>query len=173
MPFMQTQQTQPDFIMAVMQSQQAWIILQHSGSPLVQVIMTPSAVGSHLHMAIAMLQQHIIMPFIIMQHEHMPPAIMVQRFCIIDADVASSHLQIIFIPPSHFSIVIVQRGTIIHWGVVGMAAPEVMPPMPMFMFMPIAPRSIIIAVIVDLSGLGGRLLVRLGGGPRGARHPRL
>jgi hypothetical protein len=80
MPFMQTQQTQPEAIMAVMQSQQAWIILQHSGSPLVQVIMTPSAVGSHLHMAIAMLQVHIIMPFIIMQHEHMPPAIMVQRF---------------------------------------------------------------------------------------------
>ena len=150
MPFMQTQQTQPDFIMAVMQSQQAWIILQHSGSPLVQVIMTPSAVGSHLHMAIAMLQQHIIMPFIIMQHEHIPPAIMLQRFCIIAADVASSHLQIIFIPPSHFSIVIVQRGTIIHWGVVGMAAPGAMPPMPipMFMFMPIAPRSIIIAVMV-------------------------
>jgi hypothetical protein len=51
-------------------------------------------------------------------------------------------------PPSHFSIVIVQRGTIIHWGVVGMVAPEAMLPMPMPMFIPIAPRSIIIVVIV-------------------------
>lgn len=147
MPFMQTQQTQPDFIMAVMQSQQAWIILQHSASPLVQVIITPSAVGSHLHMAIAMLQVHIIIPFIIMQQEHMPPAIMLQRFCIIDAEVASSHLQIIRMPPSHFSIMIVQRGTIIHWGVVVMADPAAIPPMPMFMFIPIAFRSIIMAVI--------------------------
>ncbi len=147
MPFMQTQQTQPDAIMVVMQSQQAWIILAHSGSPLVQVMVTPSAVASHLHMAIAMLQQHIIIPFIIMQQEHMPPAIMAQRFCIIDAEVGSSVLQTIRMPPSHFSIMIAQRGTIIHCGVVGIAAPEVMPPMPMFI--PIAPRSIIIAVIVD------------------------
>lgn len=150
MPFMQTQQTQPDAIMVVMQSQQAWIIRAHSGSPLVQVMVTPSAVVSHLHMAIAMLQVHIIIPFIIMQQEHMPPAIMAQRFCIIDAEVGSSVLQTIRIPPSHFSIMIVQRGTIIHCGVVGIAALEVMPPMPMFI--PIAPRSIIIAVIVDPLG---------------------
>jgi hypothetical protein len=113
MPFMQTQQAQPDAIMAVMQSQQAWIILQHSASPLVQVMRTPSSVISHLHMAIAMLQQHMVMPFIIMQQLHIPPAIMEQRFCIMLADILSSALQVILIPPSHFSIRIVQRGTII------------------------------------------------------------
>lgn len=151
MPFMQTQQTQPDFIMAVMQSQQAWIILQHSASPLVQVMTMPSAVASHLHMAMAMLQQHIIMPFIIMQQEHIPPAIMVQRFCIICADIASSHLQTIRIPPSHFSMVMVQRGTIIIWPDIGIVEPEfIIPPMPMFIPMPmfaIALRSIIMVVI--------------------------
>ena len=85
------------------------------------VMQTPSLVGSHLHMAIAMLQQHIIMPFIIMQQLHMPPAIIEQRFCSIVADIASSHAHVIFIPPVHFSIVILHRGTIIHCGADGMA----------------------------------------------------
>ncbi len=144
MPFMQTQQTQPDFIMAVMQSQQAWIILQHSASPLVQVMQTPSSVISHLHMAIAMLQQHMVMPFIIMQQLHIPPAIMLQRFCIMLADILSSALQVIFIPPSHFSNRTVQRGTIIICEAAGIVAPPVMAPMPMPAFMPIAFRSTII-----------------------------
>jgi hypothetical protein len=86
----------------------------------VHVMQTPSLVGSHLHMAIAMLQQHIIMPFIIMQQLHMPPAIIEQRFCSIVADIASSHLHVIFIPPAHFSILILHRGTIIHCGADGM-----------------------------------------------------
>ena len=38
MPFIITQQVQPLFMHAVMQSQHAWIILQQSASPLVQVI---------------------------------------------------------------------------------------------------------------------------------------
>jgi len=87
---MQTQQTQPAVVMPIMQSQQAWIMAQQDGSPLVQVMQTPSLVGSHLHMPIAMLQQHIIMPFIIMQQLHMPPAIIEQRFWSIVADMASS-----------------------------------------------------------------------------------
>jgi hypothetical protein len=114
MLFMQTQQTQPALAMPAMQSQHAWIMVQHAASPLVQVMQTPSLVGSHLHMPMARLQQHIIMPFIIMQQLHMPPAIIEQRFCIIVADMASSHLQVIFMPPVHFSIVILHRGTIIH-----------------------------------------------------------
>ena len=73
-----------------MQSQQAWIIAQQAGSPLVQVMQTPSSVISHLHMPIVMLQQQTIMPFIIMQQLHMPPAIIVQRFCIIVAVILSS-----------------------------------------------------------------------------------
>jgi hypothetical protein len=56
------------------------------------------------------MQQH--MPFIIMQQETMPPAIMLQRFCIMAATVLSSHTQVIFIPPAHFSIFMVQRGII-------------------------------------------------------------
>ncbi len=150
MPFMQTQQTQPDFIMAVMQSQQAWIILQHSASPLVQVMQTPSSVISHLHMAIAMLQQHMVMPFIIMQQLHIPPAIMAQRFCIMLADILSSALQVIFIPPSHFSIVIVQRGTIIICAAAGIDEPADIPgwPIPMPMFIPMAAIPLRSAIII-------------------------
>ena len=149
MLFMQRQQVQPAAHMAIMQSQQAWIIEQQAGSPLVQVMQTPLSVISHLHMPIVMLQQQTIMPFIIMQQLHMPPAIMVQRFCIIVADIVSSHLQVIFMPPLHFSIVIVQRGTIIHCGVVGMVAvppiaPGAMGPMPVIMPL----RSIIIALVI-------------------------
>ena len=66
--------------MVHMQSQQAWIIAQQAGSPLVQVMHTPSLVDSHLHMPMAMLQQHIVIPFITMQQLHIPPAIMEQRF---------------------------------------------------------------------------------------------
>ena len=136
--------------MAVMQSQQAWIIAQQSASPLVQVMQTPSSVISHLHMPIVRLQQQTIMPFIIMQQLHMPPAIMVQRFCIIVAAIVSSQVQVIFMPPLHFSIFIVQRGTIIHCGVVGMVAvppiaPVAMGPMPV---MPMPLRSIIIAFVI-------------------------
>ena len=49
------QHVQPDFIIEVMHAQQASIIAQHDGSPLVQVMQTPSSVGSHLHMAIVKL----------------------------------------------------------------------------------------------------------------------
>jgi len=66
MLFMHMQQVQPALHMAIMHSQQAWIIEQHWSSPLVQVMQTPSSVISHLHMPIVMLQQQTIMPFIIM-----------------------------------------------------------------------------------------------------------
>jgi hypothetical protein len=91
MLFMHMQQTQPAAHMEAMQSQQAWIIEQQAGSPLVQVMHMPSSVISHLHMPIVMLQQQTIMPFIIMQQLHIPPAIMVQRFCSIVAVISSSH----------------------------------------------------------------------------------
>jgi hypothetical protein len=44
------------------------------------------------------------------------------------ADIASSHLQVIFMPPVHFSILILHRGTIIHCGEVGIAPVEPMGP---------------------------------------------
>ena len=118
---MQMQQTQPALVMAHMQSQQAWIMAQQAASPLVQVMQQPSSVASHLHIPMARLQQHIIIPFIMQQQVHMPPAIIEHKFCSIDADILSSHLQIIFIPPVHFSIVILHRGTIIHCGAAGIA----------------------------------------------------
>jgi len=112
-------------------------------------------------MPMVMLQQQTIMPFIIMQQLHMPPAIMVQRFCSMVADVLSSHVHMIFMPSLHFSIFMVQRGTIIHCGVVGMVAvPPIVPDIIGFIpaIMPV--RSIIIAVVIVLPfgvnlGLGG------------------
>ena len=113
MLFIIMQQVHPDAIMFIMQSQQAWIMAQQLLSPLAQVMRTPISVGSHLHRPIMRLQQQTIMPFIIMQQEHIPPAIMVQRFWSIAAEVLSSHTQSMVIPPSHLAKVMVQRGTII------------------------------------------------------------
>src|SRR5437868_886989 len=103
MLFRQTQQAQPAFIMPAMQSQQAWIMAEQFLSPLVQVMQTPSGVGSHLQRPMARLQPQTTMPFNRQQHEHRPPASMVQRFWSMLADNGSSHLQVIFMPPGHFS----------------------------------------------------------------------
>jgi hypothetical protein len=129
--FIIMQQVQPAFIMALQHSQQAWIIAAHSLSPLVQVTQTPCSVISHLHMPIIRLQQQTTMPFISVQQLHMPPAIMVQRLCSMAADVASSLLQVIFMPPAHFSIFIVQRGTIIMFMLAGTAPVPPISPVPM------------------------------------------
>jgi hypothetical protein len=67
MPFMHIIIVQPGIIIEVMQSQQAWIILQAIGSMLVQVMTQPISVISTLHMPMAMLQQQHIMPFIMQQ----------------------------------------------------------------------------------------------------------
>ncbi len=124
MLFIITQQVQPAFIMAVMQSQQAWIISQHLTSPLMQVMQQPSLVISHLHMPMVRLQQLTIMPFMVQQQLTMPPAIMVQRFCIMEQATASSQTQVIFMPPAHFSSFMEQRGTIMKFGVAGVADGE-------------------------------------------------
>jgi hypothetical protein len=55
MLFIIMQQVQPAFIIAVIEAQQASIIAAQAGSPLVQVMQTPSSVGSHLQWAIVML----------------------------------------------------------------------------------------------------------------------
>jgi hypothetical protein len=65
------------------------------------------------------LQPQTTMPFIIMQHEYIPPASIVQRFCTMLVAIASGQEQVIFIPPWHLSILTVQRGTIIQLVVVG------------------------------------------------------
>ena len=112
---MHMQQQQPAFSIVVMQSQQAWIMLEHIWSPLVQVTHTPVSVISHLHMPIVKLQVHTAMPFIIMQQLTIPPAIMLQRFCIMVQAALSSQVQTIFMPSAHGSIFIVQRGIMSHW----------------------------------------------------------
>jgi hypothetical protein len=151
MPPMHMQQVQPALHMAIMQSQQAWIMAQQAGSPLVQVMQTPFSIMSHLHMPIIMLQQQTIMPFIIMQQLHMPPVIIMQRFCIMLTVVLSSLVHMIFIPPVHFSIFMVQRGTIIIWGAVGMVAvPPIVPDIIGFIPVIMPDRSIIIAVVIAL-----------------------
>ena len=78
--FIITQHIQPSLLIVLMHSQQACIISQHALSPLMQVMQQPSLVISHLHIPIVRLQQHTIMPFIIMQQVHMPPDSIVHRF---------------------------------------------------------------------------------------------
>ncbi len=152
MLFIITQQVQPSLRQQARQSQQHWIISQHLGSPLVQVMQTPSLVISHLHMPMVRLQQHTIMPFIMQQTEHMPPAIIVQRFCTMLQAILSSQEQVIFIPPVHFSILKVQRGTIIQLVVAGIPVGEPIVGVPIpGMDMPCIPipvRSIIMLDIV-------------------------
>jgi hypothetical protein len=118
-------------------------------SPLVQVIVTPFLVMSHLHIPMIKLQEQTIMPFIIMQQVHMPPASIVHRFCTMLHAVSSSQLQVIFMPPVHFSILIVHLGTIMKLVPVGMPVgapiPGVAIPGPAMPGMPMAVRSIIIA----------------------------
>jgi hypothetical protein len=150
--FIITQQVQPALSMVFMHSQQAWIISQHLASPEVQVMQQPLSVISHLHMPMVRLQQDTIMPFIIMQQLHMPPASMLQRFCIILQAILSSLVQESFIPPVHFSNFSVQRGTIIMFIPVGMPIEVPMPgtlmpgvPMPVML-----PRSIITVAILFL-----------------------
>jgi hypothetical protein len=150
--FIITQQVQPSLRQHARQSQQHWIISQHFGSPLVQVMQTPSLVISHLHMPMVKLQQQTIMPFIMQQTEHMPPAIIVQRFCTMLQAILSSQEQVIFMPPVHFSILKVQRGTIIQLVEAGIPAGEPIVGVPIpGMGMPCIPipvRSIIMLDIV-------------------------
>ena len=89
----------------------------------------------------------------------MPPASIVHRFCTMLQAILSSHEQVIFMPPVHFSILIVQRGTIIQLAgiplvpIPGMPMPVVpIPGMPMpeapIPGIPIPVRSIIIALVM-------------------------
>jgi hypothetical protein len=108
-------------------------------SPLVQVMQTPISVGSHLHMPITRLQLHAVMPLNIAQQLHIPPAIMVQRFWSMLAVTLSSQTQVIFIPPGHFSKVMVQRGTITMFMPVGVVVAGLIMPGVLVMPMPVMP----------------------------------
>ncbi|HEX4130935.1 MAG TPA: hypothetical protein VHZ24_12910 [Pirellulales bacterium] len=52
------------------------------------------------------------MPFIMQQQLHIPPSSILHKFCKAPQATSSSHEQVIFIPPAHFSILIVARGNI-------------------------------------------------------------
>ena len=154
--FIITQQVQWQAMQQLTQSQQHWIILQQSASPLVQVMQQPLGIISHLHTPMVKLQQQTIMPFIMQQQETMPPASMEQRFCSMLHAVGSSQVQVIFMPPGHFSIFMVQRGTIMKLGVAGaIAGVPAGPGIPMpGMDMPV--RSIIIVLVMIRTSLIGR-----------------
>jgi hypothetical protein len=115
----------------------------------VQVIVQPSAVISHLQAAMVMEQVIIGMPFIIMQQDIMPPCIMVIMFCIIEHCILSSHIHMIFMPPSHLVMVILQRGIIIMFMGIIPPIPGIMPAIvPMFISFI---RPVIIVVIFNSS----------------------
>ena len=149
--FIIRQHMQPSFIIRSIQSQQAWIMSQQALSPLVQVTQQPSVVISHLHVAIGMLQQQTIMPFIMAQHDTMPPASMVHRFCIMLRAMASSQVQVTFMPPVHFSNFMVQRGIIMGF-IEGVPEGMVMPGIPIIPgimpAMPIPGMPIIVGAVL-------------------------
>jgi hypothetical protein len=124
---MHTQQMQPAFTQAIVQSQQAWHMAQQSASPLVQVKHTPILVSVHSHLHIENEQWHIIMPFIKHMQLHMVPAIILHMFCRVAAATSSSQVQVILNPSLHFSIFIVQRGTM-HICMAPGAAMGMLPP---------------------------------------------
>jgi hypothetical protein len=102
-----TQHMHPAFIIAIIQSQQAWIILQQSASPLIHVIFTPPSIISHLVVPIIMQQDIMGIPFIIIMQEHMAPGIIMAMLCIMSAAILSSQLHIKHMPPSMRSILMV------------------------------------------------------------------
>ncbi|HEX3726324.1 MAG TPA: hypothetical protein VHV08_08775 [Pirellulales bacterium] len=102
---------QPAFMQVIMHSQQAWHMAAQCSSPLVQVMQTPIFVSSHSHLHIDMEHWHSIMPFIMQQQLHKLPAIILHMFCKVAAATSSSQVQVIFMPPLHFSIFMVHRGT--------------------------------------------------------------
>jgi len=111
MPLKQTQHLQPDSMHLLMQSQQACNIWQQALSPLMQVMQQPSLVISHSQLHMTMLHWQTTMPFIMQQQLHMPSHIMRHMFCNMAQAISSSHLQWILMPLGHFSIFIVQQGT--------------------------------------------------------------
>jgi hypothetical protein len=149
---------QPAFMQALRQSQQAWIISQQALSPLVQVMHTPLSIIVHWQLHIAMLHWHIIIPFIMQHRLHIPPAIILHICCKMAAAISSSQVHLTFMPPAHFSIVIVQCGTMhIPGAIAGM--PDICP-------MGVVPDIPVVPIIADRSNIMvldiTELLVRTG-----------
>src|SRR3569832_392567 len=144
MPLKQTQHLLLVSMHLLLQSQQACSIWQQALSPLMQVMQQPSLVISHSQLHMTMLHWQTTMPFIMQQQLHMPSHIMRHMFCNMAQAISSSHLQWILMPLGHFSIFIVQQGTMHVPMLVGIGIPEVDIGVPMLPIAPIIPRSIII-----------------------------
>lgn len=95
---------------------------QQALSPLVQVMHTPSSVVVHLHEHMAKLHWHIVMPFIMQQQLQSPSHSILHMFCSVPQATSSSQLHVIFMPPAHFSILIVHLGTMHMLGMFGLMA---------------------------------------------------
>ncbi|MBV8780482.1 MAG: hypothetical protein JO353_03715 [Phycisphaerae bacterium] len=80
MPFIIMYIVQPGIIMFIMQSQQAWIILQAILSPLVQVMVQPMFIISILQVPMDIMHWQHIMPFI-MQHIPIMPLAFIMHSC--------------------------------------------------------------------------------------------
>jgi hypothetical protein len=114
----------------------------------VPVTTQPSAVISHRHITMVRLQQQTTMPLRVQQQEHMPPASIVHRFCIMLQATLSLHEHVTFMPPWHFSnFMVSQRGTIIMFVACGMVLGMPAVAMPPIIPVVIAERPIIIAVM--------------------------
>jgi hypothetical protein len=113
----------------------------------------PISVISIWHMPIMpMLQQQHIIPFIIIQTLIMPPCVIMQRFFIISAEVLSSQVQVIFIPPGHFSILMVQRGAIIMFGIIALIIGMfIMPFMPPGIIIPVIRSDVILFIVLIMA----------------------
>lgn len=82
----------------------------------------PFSVISQVQLHIAMLHWHMTMPFFMQQQLHMPSQSILHMFCSVAHDISSSQTHIIFMPPAHFSIFIVQRGTMLMLPMLGIMA---------------------------------------------------
>jgi hypothetical protein len=105
------------------------------------------------------------MPLIVQHRPSIPPAIILHVFCKVAAAISSSHVQVIFMPPAHFSIFIVQRGTMHMLGMIADMLgiwPIIGIELDMPMVVPTTPRSIIIALDITT------LLCHVGASKRGA-----
>jgi hypothetical protein len=90
------------------------------------------------------------MPFIIVQQLTIEPVSIWQRFFIMLAATASSQVQVIVMPVLVFSVLMVQRGTIIMFGTMPAAVPPIVPMPVVTPGIPIPVRSIIITLIMAL-----------------------
>jgi hypothetical protein len=84
------------------------------------------------------------MPFIMQQQLHMLPASILHMFCKVAAATSSSQIQVILNPSLHFSIFIVQRGTM-HICMPPGIEPGIVAPL---IGVPIEPIGLIIALSI-------------------------